>query len=161
MVLYYLLQPYNVNLERKSATYGVLNWGAYMAGRLTIRGRLPTLYFDVAVSAFCIRRVLSGEKIIYNRRNKEYNKSIKPFTKGLPGNGTKSRKGGKIMTKIENKTPVAQDGVNAAGTPISDEEVGRVAGGVSVSASKVCPYCGEAFGAKSYSQHLAECEERP
>lgn len=54
MVLYYLLQPYNVNLESKSATYGILNWVTYMVSYLAIQVQLPTLYFGAAISAFCV-----------------------------------------------------------------------------------------------------------
>ena len=54
MVLYYLLQPYNVNLESKSATYGILNWVTYMVSYFAIQVQLPTLYFGAAISAFCI-----------------------------------------------------------------------------------------------------------
>ena len=54
MVLYYLLQPYNVNLESKSATYGILNWVTYMVSYMAIQVQLPTLYFGIAISVFCI-----------------------------------------------------------------------------------------------------------
>ena len=54
MVLYYLLQPYNVNLESKSATYGVVNWITYVICYSAIQFQLPTLAFGAAISAFCI-----------------------------------------------------------------------------------------------------------
>ncbi|MDO5112636.1 MAG: hypothetical protein Q4E65_10055 [Clostridia bacterium] len=54
MVMYYLLQPYNVNLESKSATYGIVNWITYIVCYSAIRFQLPTLLFGSAISAFCI-----------------------------------------------------------------------------------------------------------
>lgn len=54
MVLYYLLQPYNVNLESKSAVYGMVNWVTYMVCYLAIQVQLPTLSFGAAISAFCL-----------------------------------------------------------------------------------------------------------
>lgn len=54
MVLYYLLQPYNVNLESKSGTYSIINWLTYMACYVAIQFQAPTLYFGIAISAFCI-----------------------------------------------------------------------------------------------------------
>ncbi|MCI2062535.1 MAG: hypothetical protein LKJ83_07155 [Eubacteriaceae bacterium] len=54
MVLYYLFQPYNVNLESRSAVYSIVNWVTYIICLLGIQVHLPTLWFGSAVSAFCI-----------------------------------------------------------------------------------------------------------
>ena len=54
MVLYYLLQPYNVNLETKSATFGIVNWITYIVCYAAIQFRAPTLIFGIAISAFSI-----------------------------------------------------------------------------------------------------------
>lgn len=54
MVLYYLLQPYNVNLESKSAAYGIVNYITYIVCYSAIRFEIPTLIFGSAISAFCI-----------------------------------------------------------------------------------------------------------
>lgn len=65
MVLYYLLQPYNVNLETKNAAYGVLNWLTYMVCYIAIQVKLPTLMFGSAVSAFCIIYALVALLLAY------------------------------------------------------------------------------------------------
>lgn len=72
MVLYYLLQPYNVNLESKSATYGILNWVTYMVSYLAIRVQLPTLYFGAAISAFCILYAASAFILAYRLAPKTF-----------------------------------------------------------------------------------------
>lgn len=65
MVLYYLLQPYNVNLESKSAAYGIVNWITYMVSYLAIQVQLPTLYFGAAISAFCILYAAAASLLAY------------------------------------------------------------------------------------------------
>ncbi len=72
MVLYYLLQPYNVNLESKSATYGILNWVTYMVSYLAIQVHLPTLYFGAAVSAFCVLYVVVALILTYRLAPKTF-----------------------------------------------------------------------------------------
>lgn len=72
MVLYYLLQPYNVNLESKSATYGILNWVTYMVSYLAIQVRLPTLYFGAAISAFCIIYAVAAFILAYKLAPKTF-----------------------------------------------------------------------------------------
>ncbi len=54
MVLYYLLQPYNVNLETKSAAYGIVNWVTYFICYAGIQVRLPTMLFGSVISIFCV-----------------------------------------------------------------------------------------------------------
>ena len=54
MVLYYLFQPYNINLESRSAVYSIVNWITYIICWLGIQVHLPTLWFGSAVSVFCI-----------------------------------------------------------------------------------------------------------
>ncbi|MDO5558767.1 MAG: hypothetical protein Q4F95_04130 [Oscillospiraceae bacterium] len=54
MVMYYLLQPYNVNMESRNAAYGVVNWVTYMVCYVFVQTKMPTLIFGAAVSAFCI-----------------------------------------------------------------------------------------------------------
>ena len=72
MVLYYLLQPYNVNLESKSATYGILNWVTYMVSYLAIQVHLPTLYFGAAISAFCILYAVAAFILAYRLAPKTF-----------------------------------------------------------------------------------------
>lgn len=54
LVVYYLLQPYNVNVESKSATYGVVNTLVYFASYFMIHLKLPIFYFGIALIFFSI-----------------------------------------------------------------------------------------------------------
>lgn len=72
MVLYYLLQPYNVNLESKSAAYGILNWITYMISYAAIQVKLPTLWFGAAISAFCILYAVAASILAYRLAPKTF-----------------------------------------------------------------------------------------
>ena len=65
MVLYYLLQPYNVNLETKSGAYGILNWVTYMICYMAIQVQMPTLIFGTAISLFCILYAVAAFVLAY------------------------------------------------------------------------------------------------
>ena len=65
IVLYYLLQPYNVNLQMKSATYGIVNFFTYFMCYFAIGKHIPTLIFGTAVSAFCIIYAIIAVMIAY------------------------------------------------------------------------------------------------
>ncbi|HKL80191.1 MAG TPA: hypothetical protein VJ888_07115 [Mobilitalea sp.] len=54
IVLYYLLQPFNVNLESKSAVYGIANSVTYFLCYFAIGKKIPTLIFGSAISVFCV-----------------------------------------------------------------------------------------------------------
>lgn len=54
LVMYYLLQPYNVHTEMKSSTYSVVQGVTYFVCYYMMQLRLPTFYFGLSVSAFCI-----------------------------------------------------------------------------------------------------------
>ena len=54
LVMYYLLQPYNVNTEMKSSTYKVVQVITYLVCYYMIKLKLPTISFGIATSAFCI-----------------------------------------------------------------------------------------------------------
>ena len=54
LVMYYLLQPYNVHTEMKSSTYSVVQGITYFVCYYMMQLRLPTFYFGLSVSAFCI-----------------------------------------------------------------------------------------------------------
>lgn len=72
MVLYYLLQPYNVNLESKSGTYSIINWVTYMVIYLFNQIRLPTFYFGVAISAFCLIYAIAAFILAYRLAPKTF-----------------------------------------------------------------------------------------
>lgn len=54
MVLYYLFQPYNINLENKNVTYSIINSLTYFICYIAIGKKMPTLAFGTIVSIFCI-----------------------------------------------------------------------------------------------------------
>ena len=54
LVMYYLLQPYNVHTEMKSSTYSVVQGATYFVCYYMMQLRLPTFYFGLSVTAFCI-----------------------------------------------------------------------------------------------------------
>ena len=54
LVMYYLLQPYNVNTELKSSTYKTVQGITYLVCWFMIQIQLPTLYFGIATIAFCV-----------------------------------------------------------------------------------------------------------
>lgn len=54
LVMYYLLQPYNVNTEMKSSTYKVVQSITYFGCYYMIQLKLPTVLFGIIMSIFCI-----------------------------------------------------------------------------------------------------------
>lgn len=72
MVLYYLLQPYNVNLESKSATYSIINSITYILCYSAIRVEMPTLIFGSAISAFCIIYAVAAFILAYRLAPKTF-----------------------------------------------------------------------------------------
>ena len=45
LVIYYLLQPYNVNMEAKSSTYSIVNGATYFLCYMCIKIQAPTIIF--------------------------------------------------------------------------------------------------------------------
>lgn len=54
LVLYYLLQPYNIQTEVKSGTYKIVQWLTYFVCYYMIQIQLPTISFGITVSIFCV-----------------------------------------------------------------------------------------------------------
>ena len=54
LVLYYLLQPYNVGLESRSHAYAIVNAATYAVCYFTMNLELPTVIFGLCVIAFCV-----------------------------------------------------------------------------------------------------------
>ncbi len=54
LVMYYLLQPYNVNTEMKSSTYSIVQSLTYVVCYFMIGLKLPTIIFGLAMTLFCI-----------------------------------------------------------------------------------------------------------
>lgn len=72
MVMYYLLQPYNVNLESKSATFGIVNAVTYFVCYMGIQVKVPTLIFGSAITAFCVVYILVALVLAYKLAPKTF-----------------------------------------------------------------------------------------
>lgn len=54
LVLYYLLQPYNINSETKSSTYSVASFLTYIFCYYMMQVKLPTTYFGIGTIIFAV-----------------------------------------------------------------------------------------------------------
>ena len=72
LVLYYLLQPYNVNLEAKSATYGIVNMATYFVCCFAMGQRLPIMAFGTVMIAFCVLYICAALLIAYRYAPKTF-----------------------------------------------------------------------------------------
>ena len=72
LVMYYLLQPYNVNTEMRSSTYKVVQAITYFVCYYMIQIQLPTLSFGITVIAFCIAYSLISLIIAYKYAPKTF-----------------------------------------------------------------------------------------
>ena len=65
LVLYYLLQPYNMQMETKSALYGIVNYITYFICYFAIGKEVSTLTFGIGVSVFCLLYVAAALLFAY------------------------------------------------------------------------------------------------
>lgn len=65
LVIYYLLQPYNIDSETKNTTYTIVNILTYVVCYYMIDLRLPTLYFGLATIIFAITYSLISLFLVY------------------------------------------------------------------------------------------------
>lgn len=72
LVLYYILQPYNVYSETKSSTYQVANVATYFVCYSMLRLNLPTQYFGLATIVFAILYCLIALFIAYKLAPKTF-----------------------------------------------------------------------------------------
>ncbi|MBE6734352.1 MAG: hypothetical protein E7563_03285 [Ruminococcaceae bacterium] len=72
LTIYYLLQPYNAQTEMKSAMYSVIMGATYMACYFFMQFELPTLYFGIAVVAFCIIYCIVSGILVYKLAPKTF-----------------------------------------------------------------------------------------
>lgn len=72
LVLYYLLQPYNINMETKNATYGIINYITYFICYFAIGKEISTMTFGVGVSVFCILYVAAALFLAYRLAPKTF-----------------------------------------------------------------------------------------
>ena len=54
LVLYYLLQPYNISSETKSSTYSIASFLTYFICYEMLQLKLPTTYFGIAAICFAV-----------------------------------------------------------------------------------------------------------
>lgn len=72
LVMYYLLQPYNVNTEMKSSTYKVVQGLTYIVCWYMIQIRLPIFSFGIATIVFCIAYSLISLFLAYKYASKTF-----------------------------------------------------------------------------------------
>lgn len=72
MVLYYLLQPYNVDMEIKNFTYTIINSMTYFVCYFAIGKKMPTLLFGLLITAFCIIYVMIALILAYRLAPKTF-----------------------------------------------------------------------------------------
>ena len=72
LVLYYLLQPYNIQMETKSAIYGIVNYITYFICYFAIGKEVSTLTFGVGVSVFCVLYVAAALLFAYRLAPKTF-----------------------------------------------------------------------------------------
>ena len=72
LVMYYLLQPYNVNIEMKSSTYTLVQWITYFVCYAFIQVKLPTLYFGLATIIFCVLYSIIALILVYKYAPKTF-----------------------------------------------------------------------------------------
>lgn len=65
LVMYYLLQPYNVSTEMKSSTYKVVQGLTYIVCWYMTKIRLPIFSFGIATIVFCIAYCLISIFLAY------------------------------------------------------------------------------------------------
>ena len=72
LVMYYLLQPYNASIEMKSSTYKAVQYLTYFVAYFFMRIKMPTLYFGIAMSIFCVGYSLISLFIAYKYAPKTF-----------------------------------------------------------------------------------------
>lgn len=72
LVMYYLLQPYNVQTEMKSSTYSLVQGLTYFVCYFMIDLHLPTFYFGIATCIFCILYSLISLFLVYHLAPKTF-----------------------------------------------------------------------------------------
>lgn len=72
LVMYYLLQPYNINTEIKSSTYKVIQGLTYFVCYFMVQLKLPTFSFGIVASIFCIMYSLLSLYLVYKYAPKTF-----------------------------------------------------------------------------------------
>ncbi len=72
MVLYYLLQPYNLQLESRNAAYTLANAITYIVCYIAIGKRIPTLFFGTVMTAFSVIYIIVALFLVYRLAPKTF-----------------------------------------------------------------------------------------
>ena len=72
LVIYYLLQPYDINMKAKSSTYSIVNGITYFICYLCIDLSYPTLIFATFVTLFSVIYILAALYLVYKYAYKTF-----------------------------------------------------------------------------------------
>lgn len=72
LVMYYLLQPYNINMEQKGMLYSAVSSGTYMVAYFCIQFKAPITIFAIFVIVFAIVYALSALYFVYHYAPKTF-----------------------------------------------------------------------------------------
>lgn len=72
LTVYYLLQPYNVDTEIKSAMYRVVQWVTYFVCYLMMQVKMPTLVFGGVAILFCVLYCVIACVLVYRLAPKTF-----------------------------------------------------------------------------------------
>lgn len=72
LVLYYLFQPYNINLENKSIIYNFFNGLTYFICYFMLNSKVPTFYFGIGVTVFCVIYIFVALILVYKLAPKTF-----------------------------------------------------------------------------------------
>ena len=72
IVMYYLLQPYNLQLEKKNIAFTIVDYVTYMICWMTIGKEAPTLVFGTVVLVFCTFYVVLALILAYKLAPKTF-----------------------------------------------------------------------------------------
>ena len=72
LVIYYLLQPYDINMKAKSSTYSIVNGITYFICYLCIDLSYPTLIFATFVTIFSVIYILTALYLVYKYAYKTF-----------------------------------------------------------------------------------------
>ncbi|MCD2493530.1 hypothetical protein LQE92_12985 [Lacrimispora sp. NSJ-141] len=72
LVLYYLLQPYNVEIEMKSMLYSIADGVTYLVCYVLVGKRIPVLLFGVLVIVFCAVYIVLALILVYRYAPKTF-----------------------------------------------------------------------------------------
>ncbi len=72
LVMYYIFQPFNKNMEMKSPVYMLISGIVYMISYMLFGERIPTIYFAPIVTIFCIIYILIGIILAYKLSPKTF-----------------------------------------------------------------------------------------